>query len=123
MTNPNHEILIEVLKGHTYIITDTVNNWLTKPFNLKNGKYSPYHLFNVLGTTIYLTIAERCNCVIKSDTEIVHRSQIKAVRDRMWDAYKAYTGIEAQSAVELVELFLLYAIDEALIQIRYHGSR
>jgi hypothetical protein len=123
-----NKMLMDQLKGHSYkmspfqwmevqshydpelqwILASTVENFSK---TLTGNTYNVRHLFNEVAKAVVNVIAER--------EQAKNIPSYNSITDVMLEAYYSYTGAKAVGQYNTAELFLIYAIDAAIIQIRH----
>lgn len=120
---------MDKLKGHTYMFSpyqyievyshlDPELNWIVHSRvsefskSVVGGKYRIYSLCEVVAKAVADVVAER-------EEFDVRKLIFKNITDSMFNAYQSYTGDKKGSQYHIADLFLIYAVNAAIVQIRY----
>lgn len=134
--NPEHEMLVDKLKGHIYrltpyqylevrghmdaemmyIVESEANEYAKEVRKTSNNMWRPYFLFSMIATSVIKVMCEREN--FTSHISLIQKGRLV---DKMLEA-KNSVGISDGSIIQAAYDFLIYAVADTLLQIRYYNG-
>jgi hypothetical protein len=131
--NPEHEMLVDKLKGHTYnltphqylevrghmdaemmyIIESEAYEYVKEVRKTADNMWRPYFLFSMIAVSVIKVMCEREN--FTSDISFIKKGRIV---DKMLEA-KNSVGVY-NDIIQAAHDFLIYAVADTLLQIRYY---
>ena len=132
--NPEHEMLVDKLKGHTYnltpyqylevrghmdaemmyIIESEAYEYVKEVKKTADNMWRPYFLFSIMAESVIKVMCDREN--FTSDISFIKKGRMV---DKMLEATTS-VSIKDCGIIKAAHNFLIYAVADTLLQIRYH---